>query len=101
MTEQDLRDRLIRLEAQSEERLEQMRSISRNVEELVADLHQRRGQSDVTATVHRESREDRVQRDTWLRAFLPTGIMTGLWLGVLELLRRLGDYLAANGSASQ
>jgi hypothetical protein len=101
MTEHEFRERLTRLETQSEERLEQLRKIGSNVDELVADMHQRKGQSDVTATVHRESREDRVQRDTWLRAFLPTGIMTGLWLGVLELLRRLGDYLAANGSAAQ
>jgi hypothetical protein len=89
MTEQEIRERLAVLESQSRDRTAQMDEISKDVKELVADMHMRRGQSASSQLAHTESREDGWQRNAWIRSFIPSGLLVGFWLAFVEVLRRM------------
>jgi len=85
--DEELKARLIKLETRYEEADKLRERMASQLDELVADLHQRRGKDAFARVGHREEREDAWQRNAWVRAFLPTGIFTGIWIWVLDIIR--------------
>lgn len=82
MTDFEIRDRLTRLEAGAEHRDQQLTEILASLKVLVADLHERKGREAIIRVTHVEDREDRFQLWTWIRAFMPTGIFTAIWIAI-------------------
>lgn len=82
MTDTEFRERLTRLETGAKHRDEQLGEILASLKMLVADLHERRGREAVIRVTHIEDREDKFQLWTWVRAFIPTGIFTAVWIAI-------------------
>jgi len=89
VTDEELKTRLIRLETRFDESDKNLGRMGNQLDELVADLRRREGRDKFFQIDHREEREDKWQRNAWIRSFLPTGLFTMLWLAFAEAVREI------------
>jgi len=92
----ELERRLTQLQTRDEVRRDRERRIEDKVDELLEDMHQRRGRETANTRQHRDDKDARHELGEWLRAFIPTG----LWVGVFTVLQWIARQLW-NGPSGQ
>ena len=93
-------DRIAKLErdvagllALSQARAEREVRIEDKVDGLVAAENQRQGREERNERARDEDAEHRSQRNQWIRAFLPTGFLVGVWTALLWALQQVGQFI--------
>jgi len=79
--------RLVRLETRDEDATRVRNKMAGQMDQLIVDLYERRGRDNERSKDRQEEWRNKSERNQWLRAILPVGILTSLWIAIAEFIR--------------